>query len=67
MGKSCCAIDCTHRFSKKSELSFYRLLKNKLKRDKWIAAIRRNDWIPDTETWICGSHFVSGNVGFLGS
>ncbi|XP_038582485.1 uncharacterized protein LOC119908712 [Micropterus salmoides] len=60
MGKSCCAVDCTNRFNKKSELSFYRLPKSKEKRSKWIAAIHRNNWNPGKETWICSFHFVSG-------
>ncbi|XP_042285783.1 uncharacterized protein LOC121909344 isoform X3 [Thunnus maccoyii] len=60
MGKSCCAIDCTNRFNKESKLSFYGLPKAEEKRSKCIAAIRRNNWNPSTETWTCGSHFVSG-------
>ncbi|KAA0723063.1 hypothetical protein E1301_Tti005181 [Triplophysa tibetana] len=60
MGKSCCAIDCKNRFIKNSQLSFYRLPKAREKRCKWIAAIRRRNWNPETETWICASHFVSG-------
>ncbi|XP_026866705.1 THAP domain-containing protein 1 isoform X1 [Electrophorus electricus] len=60
MGKSCCAVYCTNRFSKNSELSFYRLPKAKEKRSKWITAIHRNNWNPGTEAWICSSHFVSG-------
>ncbi|XP_061569360.1 THAP domain-containing protein 1-like [Cololabis saira] len=60
MGKSCCAVGCKRRFCKNSELSFYRLPKNNLKREQWIAALGRTDWTPGKETWICGSHFVSG-------
>uniref|UniRef100_A0A3B3QI30 THAP-type domain-containing protein n=1 Tax=Paramormyrops kingsleyae TaxID=1676925 RepID=A0A3B3QI30_9TELE len=60
MGKSCCATGCTNRFNKKSELSFYRLPKNKERRSKWIAAIGRSNWNPGSETWICGFHFASG-------
>ncbi|XP_061570260.1 uncharacterized protein LOC133423935 isoform X2 [Cololabis saira] len=30
--------------------------------EKWIAAIHRNNWIPGTEKWICGSHFVSAST-----
>lgn len=64
MGKSCCVIDCKNRFNKESDLSFYRLPKAKEKRSKWIAAIRRNNWNPGSETWICSVHFVSGMVNF---
>ncbi|XP_048029372.1 THAP domain-containing protein 1-like isoform X3 [Megalobrama amblycephala] len=60
MGKSCCVTDCKNRFNKESDLSFYRLPKAKEKRSKWIAAIRRNNWNPGSETWICSCHFVSG-------
>ena len=62
MGKSCCAIDCTNSFSNGLEQSFYRLPKAIEKRRRWIAVIRRDSWNPGTETWVCSSHFVSGNV-----
>ncbi|XP_055072743.2 uncharacterized protein [Misgurnus anguillicaudatus] len=61
MGKSCCAIGCKNRFAKNSKISFYRLPKNTERRNKWIAAIRRKNWNPVAETWICSSHFVSGS------
>ncbi|KAM9367033.1 THAP domain-containing protein 1-like [Symphorus nematophorus] len=60
MGKSCCAIKCTNRFDKDSELSFHRVPKAKEKRGKWIAALQRDNLNPDTEAWVCGRHFVSG-------
>ncbi|GLD55692.1 uncharacterized protein AKAME5_000813200 [Lates japonicus] len=53
MGKSCRAIDCTNRFAKESELSFYRIPKATEKRRRWIATTRRHNWNPGTETWIC--------------
>ena len=59
MGKSCCSIDCTNRFTKGSEQSFYRLPKAIEKRQRWIAAIWRDSWNPGTETWICSSVSVS--------
>ncbi|XP_028274010.1 protein ALP1-like isoform X2 [Parambassis ranga] len=60
MGKSCCVVGCKNRFNKNSELSFHRLPKCRERRSKWIAAIRRKNWNPAAETWICGRHFVSG-------
>ena len=42
IGKSCCVIDCTKRFNKKSEPPFYRVPNAKEKRCKWIAAVHRN-------------------------
>ncbi|KAM4630703.1 uncharacterized protein ACJ7VT_000355 [Polymixia lowei] len=60
MGKSCCAINCKNRFTRTSDLSFHRLPKAKTRRSKWITAIRRKNWNPGTETWVCGNHFVSG-------
>uniref|UniRef100_A0A4W6C3U9 THAP-type domain-containing protein n=1 Tax=Lates calcarifer TaxID=8187 RepID=A0A4W6C3U9_LATCA len=54
MAKSYCAIDCTNRLAKESELSFYRIPKATKKRMRWITVIHRHNWNPGTKTWICG-------------
>ena len=30
------------------------------KQSKWTAAVKRDDWIPNDNTWICSVHFVTG-------
>ena len=59
MGKSCCAVGCTNRFSKGSGISFYRFPTEAERRERWIAAVNRKDWAPTNYTWICSQHFVS--------
>lgn len=60
MGKSCCAVGCTARFSKGCGLQFYRFPKDSERRSKWAAAVNRKDWKPTEYSWICSSHFVGG-------
>ena len=60
MGKSCCAIGCTNRYSKGGGLSFYRFPEEPVKRAQWIAAVSRKNWQPNEHTWICSAHFVGG-------
>ena len=60
MVKSCCAVGCTNRYTKGAGISFYRFPEHKERREKWIAAIGRKDWVPGEYTWICSQHFISG-------
>lgn len=60
MGKACCAIGCTNRYSKGCGLSFYRFPVDPIKRAQWIAAVGRKDWQPTEYNWICSAHFVGG-------
>lgn len=64
MGKNCCAIDQTNRFHKKHKLPFIQTAKVKEKRQQWIAAIHKNKWNPDNETWIWGWQFVLSTLDF---
>ena len=50
MVKSCVAIGCANRSSKRSKLSFYR----------FPAAIKRDKWLPTKHSWLYSAHFVSG-------
>jgi hypothetical protein len=60
MGKSCCAVGCTRRFSKDCGLHFYRFPKDSERRNIWISAVNRKNWEPTEHSWICSSHFVGG-------
>ena len=60
MGKSCCAVGCTNRYSKTSAISVYGFPTDPERRRQWIAAVDRKDWVPTEHSWICGAHFVSG-------
>ncbi len=60
MGKCCCAVGCSNRFSKGCGLHFYRFPVNPQRKNSWIAAVNRKDWQPTEFTWICSTHFVGG-------
>ncbi|XP_060908621.1 peroxynitrite isomerase THAP4-like isoform X1 [Labrus mixtus] len=64
MVKSCCVLSCKNAFTKDSDLSFQRIPRDPEARRKWLSAIRRNNWNPGEDTWICGCHFVSGKRSY---
>ena len=62
MVKNCCVVGC-HNVFIKGKISFYRFpsaIKYPVKRSKWIAAVKRENWVPNRNTWICSEHFVTG-------
>ncbi len=60
MGKCCCVMGCSNRFSKGCGLHFYRFPVNPERKNSWVAAVNRKDWQPTEFTWICRTHFVGG-------
>lgn len=60
MVKSCSAIDCTNRSQKGADISFYRFPADPERRAQWIAAVRRVNWTPNKNSWLCSKHFISG-------
>ena len=61
MVKSCCAIGCTNCYKKGSGIQFYIFPQDKVKRAQWIAAVEQKNWKPNSFSWICSVHFVSGS------
>ena len=62
MVKNCCVVGC-HNLFIKGKISFYRCPlaeKYPVKQSKWIAAVKRDYWIPNSSTRICSEHFVTG-------
>ena len=57
---SCCAYGCTNRYGRVGK-RFFSFPKDKKQRDKWIAAIKRENWTPTPHSKVCSDHFVSGN------
>ena len=53
-------VGCHNVFEKNSGIQFYRFPTNPEKRSKWIAAVKRDCWVPNDNTWICSTHFVTG-------
>ena len=62
MFKSCCAVGCTNRYTKGSNLSFYRFPVDPVRRSRWVAAIKRERWEPNEHSFLCSAHFVSGKM-----
>ena len=60
MVKSCCVVGCHNVFKADSNIKFHRFPKDEERRAKWIAAVRRQNWTPNDNTWICSQHFVNG-------
>ena len=55
---TCVAWDCTNRMKKDSGISFHRFPhKNPQLLQKWIQAIRRENWQPTQYSYICSKHF----------
>ena len=58
---SCCAVGCRNRHGERKGLGFYRIpMLPKIKKEMWLNAIKRKNWIPGKHTRLCGDHFVAG-------
>ena len=60
MVKSCCAVGCTNHYSKGTQIHFYRFPADTQKRALWVAAVRRKNWTPTENSWLCSTHFIHG-------
>ena len=60
MVKNCCVVGCHNVFKVGRNIKFHRFPKDEERRAKWIAAVRRENWTPNDNTWICSQHFVNG-------
>ena len=46
-------------FKAGSNIKFHQFPKDEGRRAKWTAAVRRENWTPNDNTWICSQHFVN--------
>ena len=60
MGKCCCAVYCSNRFSKGCGLHFFHFPADPDRRNLWVAAVNRKNLQPSPYMWICSSHFIGG-------
>ncbi|XP_041965645.1 THAP domain-containing protein 1-like isoform X1 [Alosa sapidissima] len=60
MPSICCAVGCNNSKSNKDGHTFYNIPKNKERRQKWIAAIKRDQWTPTEHSRLCNEHFITG-------
>ena len=58
MPATCCAVGCHSRYSKKKGMKLFRFPTNPSRRDAWIRAIRRDNWIPNEYSMVCQLHFI---------
>ena len=58
MVKSCSAVGCEERAVKGSGVHFYCFPADPERRTKWIAAVRRKNWTPGKNSWLCSPHFI---------
>lgn len=74
MPDTCVGFKCHNRRGQVPGKSFYRLPKDKDKRQLWISAIKRGDpsdqkkqWNPkeDSKYYVCADHFIGGRWDFL--
>jgi len=62
MVKSCCVVDCHNVYKKKSGItpcSFHHFPRNLDRRERWIAAVKCENWMPNDNTWMRSQHFVT--------
>ena len=59
MVNSCVAYNCTNRVKPGSGISFHHFPKNEERRQKWIQAVCRKNWMPSQNSYICSVHFES--------
>ena len=60
MPVSCCAVNCTNRFSKNSGIGFFVFPADEARKKLWCRAISHDKWIPKKFDRICGEHFARG-------
>ena len=60
MVNSYAAVGCSNCSVKRNMLNFYHFPADPDPRLKWVAALKREKWLPIQHSWLCSAHFVSG-------
>ncbi|XP_066263592.1 uncharacterized protein [Branchiostoma lanceolatum] len=60
MVHTCAAVGCHNRKNTGCPESFYRFPRDEPRRGRWIAAVKREDWLPTDSSRLCSTHFISG-------
>ncbi|TNN53102.1 THAP domain-containing protein 11 [Liparis tanakae] len=60
MVHTCVVAGCRNRRTPGTTLSFYRFPRDSERKQRWIAAVNREGWVPNDGSRLCSSHFVSG-------
>ena len=62
MPVSCCAVNCTNRFTRDAGIGFNRIPAKQMRREACLRAISRVGWEAKSSDRYCGEHFVSGRL-----
>ena len=68
MVNSCAAYNCTNRRVKGSGVKFHLFpLKNRELCEKWVVAIKRDNFVPTENSYLCGDHFNASDYKYIDS
>uniref|UniRef100_A0A8C8CSX5 THAP-type domain-containing protein n=1 Tax=Oncorhynchus tshawytscha TaxID=74940 RepID=A0A8C8CSX5_ONCTS len=60
MVHTCVVAGCRNRRIPGTSLSFYRFPRDPDRKQRWIAAVNREGWLPNDGSRLCSTHFISG-------
>ncbi|KAG7502763.1 THAP domain-containing 11 [Solea senegalensis] len=60
MVHTCVVAGCRNRRTPGTTLSFYRFPRDPARKQRWIAAVNREGWVPNDGSRLCSTHFISG-------
>ncbi|KAF4108998.1 uncharacterized protein LOC131547462 isoform X1 [Onychostoma macrolepis] len=60
MVHTCVVAGCRNRRTRGTTLSFYRFPRDPERKQRWIAAVNREGWVPNEGSRLCSTHFISG-------
>ncbi|XP_066497036.1 uncharacterized protein [Hoplias malabaricus] len=60
MVHTCVVAGCRNRRTPGTPLSFYRFPRDPERKQRWIAAVNREGWMPNEGSRLCSTHFISG-------
>lgn len=60
MVHTCVVAGCRNRRTPGTALSFYRFPRDPERKQRWIAAVNREGWVPNEGSRLCSTHFISG-------
>ncbi|XP_028446141.1 uncharacterized protein LOC114563543 isoform X3 [Perca flavescens] len=59
MVHTCVVAGCRNRRTPGTTLSFYRFPRDPERKQRWIAAVNREGWVPNDGSRLCSTHFLS--------
>ena len=68
-GDFCCVPGCSNQRGndkvKGVKRSYYKFPLDQKRRNLWISAVKRADWVPRRWDFVCSDHFENGNLFFF--